>query len=57
MGCVCVPERQPDALLLNGVQVTQAAGKSSRAEDRGQMRDLKAVHRKLGLSWNLRTED
>ena len=55
--CVCVPELQPDALLLNGVQVTQAAGKSSRAEDRGQMRDLKAVHRKLGLSWNLRTED
>lgn len=47
---------QPDALILNGAQVMQAAGKSNWAKDQGLMRDLKATHWRLGLSWNLRTE-
>lgn len=47
---------QSDALVLNGVQVMQAAGKSNWAKDQGPMRDLKAANWKLSLSWNLRTE-
>lgn len=51
-----VPDLHPDALILNAVQVKQAAGKSSWAKDQGLMRDLKTAHWNLGLSWNLRIE-
>ena len=51
------PDLQPGALIFTGVQVTQAAGKSSWAKDQELMRGLKAAHWKLGLSWDLRTED
>ena len=51
-----VPDLQPDALILNGMQVMQDARKNNRAKDQWLMRDLKAVHLKFSLSWNLRTE-
>lgn len=51
-----VPDRQPDAQMLDGMQVTQDARKSNQAKGQGLRRALNTVHWKFSLSWNLRTE-